>query len=227
MSMRYRLSIVVALIVAALGISATQFIGTAPASAADIFGQGNGYTYNLRIAGDTAVVNVNLDVDDEKAVQLYRNVNTQRAKGLIQRAKSEDIAVQITFVKPVAPEIVREKAAAAGLTIQDFLLAGRSNEGRKITSIRLGEIPADMVGAQAVELPNGQPGGTLQGVMLVRGMVKTTKESLERWTSDPSVYMVDTTGAEAIQLVKASHAATIGNRPVEAMLHSPFWKFDW
>ncbi|MCX8068053.1 MAG: hypothetical protein N3B68_09655 [Anaerolineae bacterium] len=50
---------------------------------------------------------------------------------------------------------------------------------------------------------------------------------MEKWLSDPSVFLVDTTGVEVRRLIAERHAAAISKRSVEIVLHSPFWNLDW
>lgn len=228
MKKRYRLYIVIGPLVAALVLGICWSLGTHRVSAVGkAEGKGNGFAYTVEIVGDTALVNVELDVDNPQAVQRYRDANRRRAVELIQRGQMQTIDVQITFVRPIPPSVVREKAAETDLVIRDYLLAGRSPEGRKITSIYLGPITPDVPDVVELSFPNGENAGTLVGVMLLRGSLHTSEASLGAWLSDPLVYMVDTTGVEARRLVAERHAAVVGEHPIEITLQSPFWQFDW
>lgn len=209
----------------AIASLAPAFGSTASAKAVE---QGNGFAYELETTGErSAVINVKLDVDSAEALQKYREANRQRASALLVNQPGSEIEVQITFAQPVSPADVRAKALSTGLTIHSYLLVGRSPQGRKITTIHKGAIPEDVTGLQRVTLPNGEEGGTLRGVILIKGTLKASPESLGTWLNDPSVYMVDTTGVEARQLASTRHADRLSGREVTVVLHSPFWRFDW
>lgn len=212
------ISIAVASLAPSLGATAS----------AKVVAQGNGFVYELETAGErSAIINVHLDVDNAEAMQKYRDANRQRASALLVHQPGSEIEVQITFAQPVSPSVVRVKASRTGLTIHSYLLVGRSPQGRKISDIRKGTIPEDTTGLQRVSMPNGEDGGTLKGVMLIKGTLKASPESLGAWLNDPSVYMVDTTGVEARQLAQTHHADRLSGREVTVILHSPFWNFDW
>lgn len=212
-----------------IGIAVASLVPSFGSTAsAKVIEQGNGFVYELETAGErSAIINVNLDVDNAEALQRYRDANRQRALALLDSQAGSEIDVQITFAHPVSPSDVRVKALSTGLTIHSYLLVGRSPQGRKITTIYKGAIPEDTTGLQRVAMPNGEDGGTLNGVMLIKGTLKASPESLDAWLNDPSVYMADTTGVEARQLASARHAGRLSGREVTVVLHSPFWNFDW
>jgi len=229
MKTQYRIYVTVGLFLVIFALSAIWLVGMDQAFAVGkAEGKGDGFTYKVEIVGDsTALVNVELNVDDPHAVQRYKEANYQRALALLRSGQEQVIDVQITFVRPVPPSVVRDKAMETGLIIRDYLLAGRSVDGRKITSVYLGPITLDVPDVQELYFPNGEKAGTLEGVMLLRGYLRTSEVSLGRWLNDPLVYMVDTTAVEARRLVSERHAAVVGKRPIEVTLHSPFWNFDW
>ncbi len=227
MKKQYRL-VVIGLLLVILTSGAIWLLGIHRASAVGkAEGKVDGFVYKVETIGDVALVNVELNVDDPQAVQRYRDANYRHAVELMRRGQVQTIDVQITFARPVPPSIVREMAAQTDLVIRDYLLAGYSPEGRKITSIYLGPITPDVPDVVELSFPNGESAGTLAGVMLLRGSLHTSETSLGRWLSDPVVYMVDTMGMEARRLVAERHAAVVGERTIEVTLHSPFWQFDW
>lgn len=216
-------------LLAILGLVISWLGGTDQASAVNgqAEGVGNGFTYQIEVRDKIALVHVNLNVADFQAVQRYREANHQRALKWIGDRQPREIDVQITFVRPVPPSVVRELAAQTGLVVNEYLLVGRSPEGRKITSIYLGAITPDVPDVQPIIRPDGEEGGSLVGVMLLRGTVKTSQTSLGRLLDEPLIYMVDTTAVEVRELVVREYASLIADRPIEVVLHSPFWQFEW
>lgn len=190
-------------------------------------GMGNAFAYALEIRNAEAIIHIQYDMEDSLSIQKYRNANQQRALDLLQSKPVREIEVQITFARPVPSSVVREKAAQTGLLIHDYMLVGRSISGNKIASVRLHTIPLDIPDVEEVILPNGEKGGTLVGVILLKGTIQTTATSLGRWLNDPLVYLADTVSVEARELVTAKHASLIGKRTIQVARPSPFWNLDW
>jgi len=67
----------------------------------------------------------------------------------------------------------------------------------------------------------------LEGIMVLKGWVETTKQRLGRWLADDRVYMIDTVAVELSQLLAQRHADIVAGRKIIVSPESPFWRLDW
>lgn len=178
------------------------------------------YSYSgevLEHTGDV-LVNVYYLYGGEKGIQAYREANAKRNAALLARKNPQVIYVQVTFVRPIPVEEVRALVEETGFKVEDFLMAGRNDQGGRVWCI-------DAVGD--LDQPTCDPHLGILGVMILKGWVETTEQGLGRWMRDERVYIIDTVAAELSEILAQRHADIVAGRQVFIGSESPFWRLDW
>lgn len=182
------------------------------------------YTGEGLDSGDI-LVSVDVDLDNPKALEAYREANVARGRALIARGKAKPIWVQVTFARPLPADEVRTLVRETGFQVENYLMVGRASNGERVFRIQVGTIGDDVPETAYEPLWNVKM--TFAGIMLLQGTIETTKQGLGRWLTDERVYIIDTTGEEVRELAAQRHANIVAGRNIVFSLESPFWDFDW
>jgi len=213
-----------------------------------IRGEGTAFRYAGHVLDNGMMdIGVSVDLNDPKAMQVYREANAARGRALIARGEAKAIWVQVTFARPLPADEVRTLVEETGFQVESFLMVGHTSDGGKMCMILISPIGEDFpeelaktLSWQEIEtlvydkgyvppavIDDPMAPATLNGVMLLQGQIETTEQGLGRWLADERVYLIDTTGEEARELAAQRHANAVAGREIVVELESPFWNFDW
>ena len=186
-------------------------------------GPGGIYDFRVEPRRDGRVeVSVIVDMDDPRALERYESANQNRIATLLQsQMYSEPLYIQVTFTQPLSHEEARELAQVTSLTVENYAMVGWDSRGEPFTVIFNDSLVTGPPAEPEQALTENQV-GSLEGVMVIQGMIPATEESLGMLARDSRVYLVDTTAAEVSEIVVRSR--NLGNRAIESVsLPSPAW----
>jgi hypothetical protein len=190
-------------------------------------GPGGLYEYGIaRRADQPTEIHVVFDLEDQIAVERYRQASNHRALVLLASAPGHRLWTTITFARPLPLNEMVLLLQEAKVEPVSYTQVGWTAAGERMGStifagpdFDLEKLAQEAMSASSENDPIA--GAHTMGFMVVDGYIPISEESLGKLMADERVYLVDTTAYEVQQLVGLeAEGATF-------VLSTPFWSMDW
>ncbi|MFN3705918.1 MAG: hypothetical protein ACK4WM_07985 [Thermoflexales bacterium] len=206
-------------------------------------GEGTAFRYTGQESDNGDIlVTVSVNIDDPEALRAYKEANDTRVRALIARGEAQSIWVQVTFRRPLPPAHVRTLVKETGFRVDNFLMVGHTPNGEKMSIIlnfpigddfpetlaktlsweEIERLVLDQGYVPPATISDPMTPATLEGIMLLQGIVEATEQGLGRWLANEDVYLIDTTALEVHELITRRHANLVDNKEIVVTLPSPF-----
>lgn len=168
---------------------------------------------------------VSVDFDRPAALQAYIAANQQRGRALALAGQGP-VPVRITFARPLSQAEVQALARETGLTVDSFMMVGRTAIGdKRATHVSFRSIDEDVPLVRPDLTGNGDD-FVLKGVMVVYATLKDAR-NLTRLLDDAHIYLVDSSEVELREVFATRHAIAVAGRDMTMSAPSPYWKLNW
>lgn len=157
-------------------------------------------------------IRVHVNFHDPLVFERYRALNSRLAESLM--GTHEPVRVTMTFVSPHPVNAVAALLARSELTVLSYGATGRDELGDQVSVFIWPE-------SAAVEPFPPLEGVTLDGIMVVTGLVKPTSDGLGLLTRDPRIALLDVLAT----VLKQDVEAELG-KPIDVLqihIPTPFW----